>query len=607
MNILDALPLNGSFRRAKRWLSACCLFIVIGLLLVLCALCGMSVYLVRQVGAQGLEPGASFEGPARAPLQVLLLIDNSNSMYEKDGIGSDPGLLRIEAARLFINYLGVDSSGPAHRLGVIFFGHQAHLQVPLTPLASDTRRSDMLQLLADPPRMGWTDPEAALALAAETLLARDRPCAGCALVLLTDGKPERSTAPTAREQATTIARLRERAGLFAAADVSLFIILLQNTATDADPEIEGTFVPLWQEIAQATPHGRFYRARQGEELLDIYHDIVVTLTGRETSGIVVQTRVETETSEQVTVEPGLAQVTFVIRKSAPSLRVTVQPPRGLPLAPGDPGVRYGGRPGQGLEEIWAVDDPPPGDWQVHIDGQGAITVWKDFYPAIATPHPTRSPTASPTPSRSPTRTPTFSPSPTASATPRPTRTPTRTPAAATRTPSPSPPAAGRSGGPPGWWIGLPLIALGVGGGWLWFRWRRAVPLLEGTLRRLTAPSGQTIMPARLDLGTLGRREISLGPGPNARLRLAHVAGEPTPAARLVARRGPDGQPGVVLVIQAVGDQAGQAQVNGLPIAGEWLLRDGDVIALGAWRLRYENLRRRAPAHRPTEVMREGEV
>jgi hypothetical protein len=528
-------------------------------------------------------------------------------MYEKGGIGSDPDLLRIEAARLFINYLGVDSSGPAHRLGVIFFGDQAHLQVPLTSLSGGARRADMVQLLAAPPRMGWTHPEAALALAAETLLAGERPCTGCALVLLTDGKPERSTAPTAREQANTIARLRERAGLFAAADVSLFIVLLQNNATDADPEIEETFVPLWQDMAQATPHGRFYRARQAEELLDVYHDVVVTLTGRETAGIVLQTRVETATREQVTVEPGLAQVTFVIRKSAPSLRVTVKPPSGPPLTPNDPGVRYGGHPDQGLEEIWAVDDPPPGDWQVQVDGQGVVTVWKDFYPAVAMPHPTRRPTASPAPSATsrPTHTPSPSPTPTASATPRPTRTPALT-SVFTASATPIPPAASRSGGLPRWWVGLPLVALGGGGGWLWFHWRRMAPLLEGTLRRLTAPSGQT-MPARLDLSALGRREISLGPGPNAGLCLAHVAGDPTPAARLVARRRPDGQPGVVLALRAEGDLAGKAQVNGLPLAGEWLLRDGDVIALGAWRLRYENLRRRAPAHRPMEVMREGEV
>jgi hypothetical protein len=122
---------------------------------------------------------------------------------------------------------------------------------------------------------------------------------------------------------------------------------------------------------------------------------------------------------------------------------------------------------------------------------------------------------------------------------------------------------------------------------------------------LTAPSGQAI-PAQLDLSALGQREISLGPNPNAELHLAQGDNEPTPTARLVARRGPDGQTGVILMIQA-GDQSGQTQVNGLPIADEWPLQDGDMLTLGAWRFRYENLRRRASNHRPTNMIRKGEI
>ncbi len=139
--------------------------------------------------------------------------------------------------------------------------------------------------------------------------------------------------------------------------------------------------------------------------------------------------------------------------------------------------------------------------------------------------------------------------------------------------------------------------MGAGGGWLWLRWRRAAPLLEGTLRRLAAPSGQTV-PARLDLDALERRDVSLGPGPNATLRLPCAAG-----VRLVARIGPDGQPGTILTVQSGEDPAGQVQVNDLPVASEWPLRDGDVISLGPWRFRYENLRRRAATHRSISVKR----
>jgi hypothetical protein len=688
LDMLSAFSLKSRYRRAKRRLAGCCLLVALGLLLACGALFGLSFYLARQAGAQ----------EAGQPLQVMLLIDNSNSMYEKEGVGSDPDLLRIEAARLFIAYLGLDSRGPAHRLGVIFFGGQARLVVPLTPLADDARRAELFQLIADPPRMGWTDPGAALELAAQTMGVGQTSPGARAVVLLTDGKPEWSMEPTPGEQAKTIARLRQTAGHFAAQGVPIFVILLQNEATDADPEIEQVYVPLWQEMAGATPPGRFYRARLGEDLLDIYHEVVVALTGRQTAGVVVQTQVQTQTVEYIPVEAGLAQVTFVIRKSDPALQVAVLRPSGQGLAPDQPGVQYGGRPGQSREEVWAVNDPESGEWQVRINGRGTVTVWKDFYPAPATPTP--SPTHTPTASATPSPTATATPSPTASPTPLPSATPTPTPTPVPRLailepdgpvglrpgdplpvvaawlpgarilaglesaqgerlaetslseaepgrytgelrlPSgkaPSSPAnyqlrllgearlengltvndeaslaiAGQSARRTAWWLGLPLLALIGGGGWLWVRRRKAAPLLEGSLRRLVVPAGHATtvagreVPTRLDLDALRRREVHLGPDPGADLYLPGTPDAPTPHARLVARRDADGRPGVALVVEAAGNDSQPVQVNQLPVTGEGLsplggltLHDGDLLQLGAYRFRYENLRRRAPTYRP---------
>jgi hypothetical protein len=641
-------------RRVRRRLTGCCLLVVLSALLV----CAGLLYMTYRAGAQG---------PETRPLEVMLLIDNSNSMWEKGGIGSDPELLRIEAARLFITYLGVDSSGPAHRLGVVFFGGQAQLVVPLTPMADDHRRGEIFQLIANPPRMGWTDPQAALELAAEAWQAGDTlSSTGRAVVLLTDGKPERRDAPTAQEKADTIARLRETSGRFAADGIPLFIILLQNAATDADPEIEEIFVPLWQEMAEATSPGHFYRARQSGDLLDIYHDIVVSLTGRQTAGVVLQAQVETETREQVSIEAGLAQVTFVARKSSPALQVTILRPDGRPLAADNPGVQYAGRPGQSREEVWAVHDPPPGDWQVHISGRGSVTVWKDFYPAPSTPIP------SPSPTDTPWATP--SPPPTASLTPQPIPTPVPTPGPLPRLTlsEPTAPATLRPGdllsvaatwlpgarilaylesaegerlhetrlsemgeghytaqltpSTPGyyrlrlygevrlangltirdeadlpvavrsrqawWWIGLLIAVLGAGGGGLGYRRWRSAPLLDGTLRRLAGPPGREV-PVRLDLDARHCRAISLGPDPAADVHLPHAPESPTPRARLVAQRTADGVTNVMLAAEAAAENSEVVLVNGLPLSHEHRLQDGDSIQLGAYRFRYENLRRRA--------------
>lgn len=580
------------WRSFKRRLTGCCLLIILLGLFICIAFLGLSFYLAQLVAAQS---------PRQRPQEVLLLIDNSNSMFEKDGVGSDPDLLRIQAARLFITYLGVDSGGVIHRLGVIFFGGEARLVVPLTTLAGDTRRAELAQLIDNPQRMAWTNHQAALELAEELFkTSTSGATTRRAVVLLTDGKPEWTTTPTEQETVETIARLHHVAGRFAVEKIPLFIILLQNNVTDADPEIERLYVPLWQEMVEATPPGHFYHARRSDELLDIYHDIVVKLTNRQTAGVVLETQVQTHTLQPIEIEPNLQQVTFVIRKSSPTLQVQIRRPNGQPVRTTEADVQYGGQPGQSLEEIWAISLPAAGEWQIQISGQGAVTVWKDFYPAPATPTLTPSSTATFTPTPQPTPAPTSTPVPSPTFTPTPSLTPTR-PSSPTALPVSS---ASRLASSPAtndtskvsWlgWILLPVTLLVTGGsGWLWWHYRRKrQPLLSGVLRPVTVPAlaGHTL-PARLDLDALNRPEISLGSEAAAYLYLPHLSNQRTPAARLVARWHPEFQPAVTLVVSEA-NTAETVLVNSVPAQQERALRDGDVITLGAYRFKYENLRQR---------------
>lgn len=585
MKILTWLSsLTSPLRRLRRRLVGCCLLIALGLLLA----CATVAYLAGRASAQTEPPGAT---------DVLLLIDHSNSMFER----SDPDLRRLEAARLFLTYLGIDSSRLRYRLGVITFGSEAHLVVPLTPLADETRRTELTGLLAGSSPLGWTDPAAALRLAAATLPG----AAGQqALVLLTDGKPELSSRATPAETAALVADLRDAARVLAQAGIPLFVILLQDQAAAPDPATEEIYVPLWQELAAATPPGRFYRTGQSEDLLDLYHDIIITLTQRQTDGVILQTTVQTKTLESATVEPHLAQVTFVIRKSRPGIEVAIRQPNGRILQPGQAGVQQAG---QDREEIWAIAEPQPGQWQIELSGQGQVTIWKDFYPA---PTPTPTATLTPTSTPPPTFTTTPSPSPTVSPTPFPTLTSTPTPTA-TVPPPPSPPPS-----PLPWWIGGPLLALGLGGsGWAWRRWQQTRPRLSGTLHRLGGPddrpvaikgnepfgSGRRGQPTaawtgdRLDLDRLNRTAIELASQTGAGLTLPHRPDQPTPTVRLVARREPDGSTSVNLTPPPTGGPSAP-RVNDLPVTYERPLQDGDLITLGAYRFKYENLRQRRGHH-----------
>ena len=430
MDLLTALNPLTVLRRAGRRASGCCLTLVLLLLLACGILFGLSFVLARRAGAQSAGP---------EPVRVLLLIDNSNSMWEKEGIGSDPDLLRMRAARLFVSYLGVDAVGAGHWLGVIFFGGQPDPIAPIMPLADDNSRAAVLQRLDDPPRMGWTNPHLALASAADMLQTDAGSPGRQAVVLFTDGKPETSDSPTPGEQERLVQELEADAQRLAAANVTLFVVLLQNSATDADPQIQKVFVPAWQAAAAATPGGRLYQVRQAGDLLDIYHHIAVSLTGRQAQGVVVRTQVESSLTAPLQVEPGLAQLVLAVVKDRPDQEIVILIPDGTALAAGQPGVSHSGRFDAGLEQVWLVDDPQPGPWQLLLTGPGSVTIWKDVCPA---PTPSPTPSISPAPTTAPPPTWTTLPPPPPSITPRPTSTFVPTPSPTRiRDVSPLPPAA----------------------------------------------------------------------------------------------------------------------------------------------------------------------
>jgi hypothetical protein len=316
---------------------------------------------------------------------------------------------------MFINYLGVDGGQTSHRLGVIFFGGDAQVVVPLTPLVDNGRRAEMASLIAKPQRMNWTDTGAALELARDALLEDRAGGNQPVVVLLTDGKPERKENPTEAERRAIVEDLERLGQDYADAGFHLFVVQLSNEATDADPEIEAVYVPLWRRLTAVTG-GRFYRVRHADDLIDVYHAILVVLSDGQTDGPVVEAALEEETRvEMIAVEPNLVRVTFVVRVgqagdlpvgTLTDVSVTVHRPDGEVLNPGDGDVRHAA---QGSTAIWAVERPRPGQWAVVMVGRGTVTVWKDFLPAPATPLPTSAATStlvpSPTPSPAPSPTP----------------------------------------------------------------------------------------------------------------------------------------------------------------------------------------------------------
>jgi uncharacterized protein YegL len=363
-------------KKLRRWRRNC-LLVVVGLLLLCLALYVGAVVLVRRANAQEV---------AYQPLDVLLLIDHSDSMWEKGGVGSDPQLLRLDAAGLFISYLGLDAEPGGHRLGVIRFGGESELIVPLTPVADEAQRAALRAALADPTPMGWTDPLQALELAYQELFLSERstPDRRPVVVLLTDGKPEIPSLTTAQERAAYIDALRSRVESFRDRACPIFTIALTNEATEADPEIQTVYRNLWQEIAALTPPGEYREARTAQDLPHAYHAVVAHLSGVEAEAPLLEAEVEGELTRSIPVEEGLARLVLLVFKSDPTITVRLVRPGGALARAEDPDVSHVGS-GGAREEVWSILDPRPGAWRIELSGHGEVLVWRDTALSSASP------------------------------------------------------------------------------------------------------------------------------------------------------------------------------------------------------------------------------
>jgi hypothetical protein len=521
---------------------------------------------------------------------VQLLIDNSNSNYDRAGMGTDPDFLRITAARLLLTYLGAAGGEQTHYGSVIFFGTVAEEVVTAVPLDQPQQREAIFNRIDAPPPLGWTDHAGALELALAQSDAQAAPAAP-AIVLLTDGKPEWPGTRGVSEIAAYQARLHRLAEEMAARQIPLIIVMLATEASLADAETITIWRPLWQEIAAMTPDGRYFEARTAADLPGIYHELVAELTGASSRGTVIEVEVPaTGLNRILPVEAGLAQVTFVIHKADAGQVVRLYTPDSQLLTADNASVRLAQ---SSHESVWAIDHPPAGGWRLQATGAGALVVWQDVQ---WLPTPTILPTAAATMPATvavavatlpPTRLP-FSPTPSPA---RPTTT--LTPAGRTATPAPLPAPSLNTGRSP--WSGwpclllLPLLALPL----LLFGWYRHVqqrPTVSGTLRLLAGPgasAGQHV----IDLDTCRQRRFTFGQPESDWSLLGAIS-----QAVIEPGSGQDG------IYQMWLTADGNVTVNGRTLTpGERLqLADADLITLDQHRIRYENLQLNRPAFQPAQ-------
>lgn len=552
---------------------SCCLFTVILIVVLILGSCA----------AFGAGVSRLFAAPEPAQgLDVVLVLDQSQSLFDMGGVGSDAGLLRLEGARLFASYLGVDGSLPDYRLAAVYFGTQAELVLPLTSIRSPAGRRIALDLLQAPTARGWTDINAALELAEHELTTseRARPDHRTAIVIFTDGRPELESFGAAGTEDAYLASLREHVQHLGGSGTAIFTLLLHSPATEADPGIQAVYRPFWMNLAETVPGLQFYDVRQAEDLTTIYHDVVVTLHGWLSQGSILQQQLTAATSVPIPIPSDWQQFSVLVHKSAPEIEVTLVDPAGRASARPDRDVATGGNGPGAPSEVWTVRDPVPGTWQLRLAGRGAVSAWLDYVPRPPTPTP------APTP-------------PTATATATAAAIPTAVPLAGVNVSGNLPPSgkpAAPSAGRVWRWMGVAavlatlafgfcgLLVMGVGLS-AHRRGRRPVQV-DGVLRQV-AGMGEAV-PGRWDLSRLGKATVTIGRAGDCDIALPDQPNLPPRAAQIQASNLAGGD--VELVLTALEPSLAVA-ANDRPVTTGHPLAHGDVIQIGPARLRYENVLR----------------
>lgn len=264
------LAIGRLWHRARTCIVSALLLVVVALVITAAGACTALGWGIARVTAAGATP---------AGLDVVLVIDQSDSLFELGGVGSDPDQLRMAAARVVAERLGDGGPLPVYRLGVVAFGTHAALHMPLTPLHAPDRRQAAADRLAHATPMGWTDVRAALRAAHDELHhgPRSEPAHQTAVILFTDGRPQTpdTGAPGAEE-----AYLDDLAAVVHALSgrgTAVFTVLLHNAATDADPRLTAIYRPFWIDLAESGIGVRFYDVRSRADLVPLYAALVADL------------------------------------------------------------------------------------------------------------------------------------------------------------------------------------------------------------------------------------------------------------------------------------------------------------------------------------------
>ncbi len=306
-------------------------------------------------------------------IDIILLIDNSGSMQQQH---NDPNKWRLTAANIIATY-----ARESDRISVLLFNDEVTylnseigIGFPNLSLLSERYKRQLQNHLQSIEARGYTDIVHALTAAYSILESSEKRDRQVLILLLTDGVPELNPD---REEI-----YRQRYGTFPIEGEDWYSYLLpvleqfqrRGWKIHAMGIQEG-HSPFLQTIAQRTD-GNYRRIDDTRHIVDFYLDRYQEISGEFLKDF-REARQYTHTLEEPTNQSWeTTQLTFTLFSDNGLAQVD-----GLScnnydyLTSASISVVQWDRPVEGSFKIYRIEDPPTGDWNISISGEGEVNSW----------------------------------------------------------------------------------------------------------------------------------------------------------------------------------------------------------------------------------------
>jgi hypothetical protein len=336
--------------------------IVIGLLLLMLLTCVLLCVLVHRVLAAEPKPG----------WDIMFLIDSSNSMAESyDAV-------HLQAQQMLVRYLDTVEQPVSDRIGLIRFGTEAQLEIPLTS-TGDILAQGLLKEVwqSQATSLGWTDPRQALELAYAELYSSTRylPTQRQVVILVTDGEPATPFLSTPAAMQAYGVELQGIIRRMKRHD-ALFLTVTLNNGTIEQSVYPTPYRTLWQELTALTPPATYHELSAVGQLPDVFHEIAAQLGGH-ASLDAYTIEIGAVAAQDVNLERELLRAVFTIYGPTSTSPVQLKRPGGAAVRFEDPDVRISRSREGDATIIYVIDTPRPGRWTLASDENQQVQVWID--------------------------------------------------------------------------------------------------------------------------------------------------------------------------------------------------------------------------------------